>query len=169
MRAGRQQLAYGEHRVLGTVGWTQVGRAWDALRFGVYPSDAFGFDVFAGRYTVGFENPDFVADSLFKQDAWLTGAYFKIREVAKPALDEIDLYASYDVQIDDLSDDQEIQVRHGRLDRVDRQPRPGRGPRLVRALRRRSQLGLCADERGVLSNRAEILCLTMIDRRDGSP
>jgi hypothetical protein len=106
VRAGRQQLAYGEHRVLGTVGWTQVGRAWDALRFGFYPSDAFGVDVFAGRYDVGSENPAFEDVSLFNQDAWLTGAYFKIREVAQPALDEIDLYALYDVQIDDLSDDQ---------------------------------------------------------------
>jgi hypothetical protein len=104
VQAGRQQLAYGDHRVLGTVGWTQVGRAWDALRFGISPSDSFGVDLFAGRYAAGIV--EFGRDvSLFDRDAWLTGAYVKLREVVEPAFDEVDVYALYDVQVDDLSDD----------------------------------------------------------------
>jgi hypothetical protein len=104
VQAGRQQLAYGDHRVLGTVGWTQVGRAWDALRFGITPSDTFGVDIFAGRYAAGIT--EFGRDvSLFDRDAWLTGAYFKLREVTKPVFNEVDIYALYDVRIDDLSDD----------------------------------------------------------------
>jgi hypothetical protein len=107
VQAGRQELAYGDHRVLGSVGWSQVGRAWDAARFGVQPNEVFGVDLFAGRYAAGVADPQLDRDvSLFDRDAYLLGAYVTLREFAQPALDEIDVYALYDVQIDDLSDDQ---------------------------------------------------------------
>lgn len=106
VQAGRQQLAYGDHRVLGTVGWSQVGRAWDALRVGLTPSKDFGVDIFAGRYFAGAIQTDFaLQDSLFEGDSWLTGAYFKLRNFVEPAFDQVDLYALYDTRVDDLSDD----------------------------------------------------------------
>lgn len=106
VQAGRQELAYGDQRVLGTVGWSQVGRAWDAARLGVQPNEVLGVDLFAGRYAAGIADAQLGRDvSLFDGDAYLLGAYVELREFAQPALDELDLYALYDVQIDDLSDD----------------------------------------------------------------
>lgn len=121
LRAGRQELAYGDQRVLGTVGWSQTGRAWDAVRLGVQPNDALGFDLFVGRYAAGAVESDFALDSsLFDGDAYLTGAYFTVRDLLEPAFDELDVYALYDAQIDDLSDDD-----------PNRQNRVGLGARLA--------------------------------------
>ncbi|MFW5968929.1 MAG: alginate export family protein, partial [Persicimonas sp.] len=107
LKVGRQELVYGDARVLGNVDWSQNGRAWDAALVEWTPSEAVGLDVFAGRYEAGAFMSGFSGvDSLLVDDAYLTGAYLSLSEVAKPALDDIDVYALYDVQIDDLSDEQ---------------------------------------------------------------
>jgi hypothetical protein len=46
MRVGRQELAFGEQRLLGHLAWVNTGRNWDAAR-GTLRSKAFLLDVFA--------------------------------------------------------------------------------------------------------------------------
>lgn len=106
LQVGRQELVYGDARVLGNVDWSQTGRAWDAALFEWTPSDAVGLDVFAGRYEAGASEVGFVGvDSLLADDAYLTGAYLTLEELAQPALDVVEFYALYDIQIEELSDD----------------------------------------------------------------
>jgi hypothetical protein len=45
-RLGRQELAFGEQRLLGHLAWVNTGRAWDAAR-GILRHKAFQVDVFA--------------------------------------------------------------------------------------------------------------------------
>ena len=45
-RLGRQELAFGEQRLLGHLAWVNTGRAWDAAR-GILRTKAFQVDVFA--------------------------------------------------------------------------------------------------------------------------
>jgi hypothetical protein len=45
-RLGRQELAFGEQRLLGHLAWVNTGRSWDAAR-GILRSQAFQVDVFA--------------------------------------------------------------------------------------------------------------------------
>jgi hypothetical protein len=45
-RVGRQELAFGEQRLLGPLGWTNTARSWDAARL-ILRSKPFQVDVFA--------------------------------------------------------------------------------------------------------------------------
>jgi hypothetical protein len=45
-RLGRQELAFGEQRLLGHLAWVNTGRTWDAVR-GIVRNKAFQVDVFA--------------------------------------------------------------------------------------------------------------------------
>src|SRR5689334_12741720 len=45
-RLGRQELAFGEQRLLGHLAWVNTGRTWDAAR-GILRNKAFQVDVFA--------------------------------------------------------------------------------------------------------------------------
>jgi hypothetical protein len=45
-RVGRQELAFGEQRLLGPLGWTNTARSWDAARL-ILRSTPFQVDVFA--------------------------------------------------------------------------------------------------------------------------
>lgn len=47
LRVGRQELAFGEQRLLGHLAWVNTGRAWDAARFTVRHK-AFLLDAFGG-------------------------------------------------------------------------------------------------------------------------
>ena len=102
LQAGRMQLAYGDHRVLGTVGWSQVGRAWDGVRTGLIPLDGIEFDLFGARYNEGSVEPSGTfGGSIFEDDAFLTGLYASATNENLPLLDAIDAYALYDVRLDD--------------------------------------------------------------------
>lgn len=90
---GRFELAYGDERVLGAVGWSQVGRAWDGLRLGIRPTEGVGVDVFAARY----HNRQ---AQFLDGDAFLTGAYASFEELAGEFLAETDLYLLVDVRWD---------------------------------------------------------------------
>ncbi|MGH9779300.1 MAG: alginate export family protein [Candidatus Acidiferrales bacterium] len=48
LRAGRQELIYGEERLVGAFGWDNVGRSFDAARLR-YRRGAWSSDFFAGR------------------------------------------------------------------------------------------------------------------------
>ncbi|MBI1911979.1 MAG: alginate export family protein [Deltaproteobacteria bacterium] len=47
-RAGRQELAYGDERLIGTFGWSNNGRSFDALKFMV-TTDVANVDLFASK------------------------------------------------------------------------------------------------------------------------
>lgn len=48
VRAGRQELAYGEERLVGAFGWSNIGRSFDAVRL-VWSAERWKLDAFAGR------------------------------------------------------------------------------------------------------------------------
>jgi hypothetical protein len=102
VQAGRQELLYGDQRVLGPVGWNQVGRAWDAAKVSIEPREELRLDVFAGEYAEGFTErpPTFVDERLFDEDAWLVGAYGSMRAGLEPALERLDLYLLEDLRLD---------------------------------------------------------------------
>ena len=95
---GRQELAFGRQRVLGAVGWSQVGRAWDGLRLKVgYDTDTH-IDFFLAQYAEGaVERPDTYSGDLFDEDAWLSGIYLTHEGLFEPFIEKADLYL-----IDDL-------------------------------------------------------------------
>ncbi|CAG1065052.1 hypothetical protein BAC1_00628 [uncultured bacterium] len=49
-RAGRQELAYGDERLIGAINWSNNGQAFDALKF-MYSNDAVNVDVFTSLIT----------------------------------------------------------------------------------------------------------------------
>lgn len=46
IRIGRQELVYGDERLIGAVDWSNVGRTFDGITVGYYQKDAFWFDLF---------------------------------------------------------------------------------------------------------------------------
>ncbi len=86
---GRFELAYGDQRVLGSVGWSQVGRAWDGLRLGFRPGEEVKFDTFVARYTDG--SVDFLGG-----DSILAGLYATWQQPVDEVMDSADLYILYD-------------------------------------------------------------------------
>lgn len=88
--AGRFELAYGDQRVLGAVGWSQVGRAWDGVRVGLEPIDELNVDGFAVRYDDG--SGDFL-----RGDSFLLGAYATVVEPIEDVVETADVYLLYDL------------------------------------------------------------------------
>ncbi len=72
VRAGRQELAYGDQRLIGSFGWSDNGRAFDGLKF-TFSNDMANLDVF--RMTV-------VSDTTTTNDGThLTGGYLTLPKV----------------------------------------------------------------------------------------
>ncbi|WP_230467513.1 alginate export family protein [Lujinxingia vulgaris] len=89
---GRFELAYGDQRVLGSVGWSQVGRAWDGVRLGLRPGGGVAVDAFAARYQDG-------AGGFLDDDAYLSGVYASMGGMEAPLLREVDVYVLYDARL----------------------------------------------------------------------
>lgn len=101
LQAGRFELAYGDERVLGAVGWSQVGRAWDGLRTRIAPIEGLEVDLFGARYAEGASEPTAGFEGgIFEDDAMLTGLYASASEAWLGALTALDVYALYDVRFD---------------------------------------------------------------------
>jgi hypothetical protein len=75
LKAGRFEYYKGDHRILGNVGWSNVGRTWDGALLG-YGRGWFNAEIF------GFEMNE--RDVKYSDDVILLGAYF---EIADPAMD----------------------------------------------------------------------------------
>lgn len=88
---GRFELAYGDERVLGAVGWSQQGRTWDGLRTRIHPVDDINVDVFGARYGSG-------EGSAFANDSYLTGLYATAEDPFDQVLAAADLYLLYDLR-----------------------------------------------------------------------
>ena len=104
LQAGRFELAYGDHRVLGSVGWSQVGRAWDGLRSGLVLNESIGLDFIAVTYQDGFsEGGVEFEDSALEDDSYLLGLYFHAASL-NDWLKALDVYALADLRFDQLSE-----------------------------------------------------------------
>ena len=117
VRIGRQELAYGAHRVLGNVGWSQVGRAWDGARIALaLPADTT-LDIIGAQYAEGWvEMPATYTGKLLDEDAYLVGLYASSK-AADPAFDVVDAYLLYDASIEspEAEKDKGSQFRRGLL------------------------------------------------------
>ncbi len=91
IRLGRQQLVYGDQRLLGHLGWKDVARTFDGVKM-MYANDALSIDVFAvhpadiGKMTPSTANPQ--AESLVTwEDRSLLGAYATYKLAKKSGID----------------------------------------------------------------------------------
>lgn len=82
LKIGRQEIAFDDHRIIGTVNWTMQGRAFDAARL-FYQHKAFYGEVFYARVA---EKQDGTGTT--EADRSLMGAYFKLLKYkfVKPSL-----------------------------------------------------------------------------------
>ena len=87
---GRFELAYGDQRVLGAVGWSQVGRTWDGVRARIRPHETVAIDAFAARYVDG-EAGFAIGDS------YLTGFYASVFEPLEDVVEVVDIYVLHDI------------------------------------------------------------------------
>lgn len=75
---GRQAMAYGEHRLIGSLEWSNNARRFDALKF-TYKHDAVDVDVFTAKLSETGGN--------FGDDGNLNGLYASLKVVPKNAVD----------------------------------------------------------------------------------
>ncbi|MBI5561624.1 MAG: alginate export family protein [Deltaproteobacteria bacterium] len=79
LRAGRQELAYGDERLIGSFGWSNNGRSFDALKF-VVTTEVANVDLFTSKIT---EN----ASNLTAKDQDLYGLYATVKAVPSNTVD----------------------------------------------------------------------------------
>src|ERR1044071_3535519 len=70
LKAGRQELSYGEERLVGAFGWNNIGRVFDAAKVR-WQNEWFGLDVFSGRVVIP-EDDRFNVDNDYD---WFSGFY----------------------------------------------------------------------------------------------
>jgi hypothetical protein len=70
LKVGRQELIYGDERLVGAYDWDNVGRVFDAAKLR-FQKDSFGVDAFTGRVVINNDNefnyPNY--------DDWFSGIY----------------------------------------------------------------------------------------------
>lgn len=98
LQAGRFEIAYGEERVLGSVGWSQVGRTWDGLRLKVGFGEDHFVHVFGARHIDGGAGTEALVG-----DAYLSGVYSRFGKLGPVA--ELDIYALADTHFSDFDTD----------------------------------------------------------------
>jgi len=94
---GRQALAYGQHRVIGTVGWRHDARAFDAIRLRTTFGDASWIDVFGLQIKEDNAGP-YGGDTSLGADHGVLGLYCHIDELAYL---NAELYALYSMNQQD--------------------------------------------------------------------
>ena len=75
-RAGRQELAYGDERVIGAFGWSNNARAFDGFKF-LYSTDAVNVDFFLTN--VSEDSVD--TDATLNDDSDFNGIYATLKQV----------------------------------------------------------------------------------------
>lgn len=73
-RVGRQELSYGEERLVGAFDWNNIGRVFDAAKVR-YQQEAFWVDAFVGRVVVPVDDTFNVANDY----DWFSGVYASTR------------------------------------------------------------------------------------------
>ncbi len=76
VRVGRQELVYGDQRLIGAFGWSNNGRSFDAMKF-MYRSDAFDVDAWTSKVVERGTNND--------QDFY--GVYATVKTIPNHTLD----------------------------------------------------------------------------------
>lgn len=71
-RAGRQELSYGDERLIGSFGWSNQGRAFDAFKL-MYSNDAVSVDAFTATIT---EN-----GAVTNDDTYFNGVYATLKQL----------------------------------------------------------------------------------------
>ncbi len=89
VKLGRQELVYGDQRVLGHLRWNNLGRAFDAVKVR-WQNAVFGVDVFTGGLVYG-DHRNFNRSHIGKDT--FSGAYFNWPTLATKAVVESYLYA----------------------------------------------------------------------------
>lgn len=78
VRFGRQAMAYGEHRLIGTLEWSNNARRFDALKF-MYKHDVVDVDVWTAKVAESGED--------WGNDDNLNGIYATLKNIPKNAVD----------------------------------------------------------------------------------
>ena len=71
LRAGRQELAYGDERLIGSFGWSNNGRAFEAFKL-MYSNDAVNVDAFTATIT---------EDGAAGDDTYFNGVYATLKQL----------------------------------------------------------------------------------------
>jgi hypothetical protein len=82
LKAGRQEMIYGEERLIGAFGWNNIGRAFDAVKLR-WQNALFSADFFSG-YPVIPENGEFDVDN---SHDWFSGVYATSTKIPKTILE----------------------------------------------------------------------------------
>jgi hypothetical protein len=90
-RAGRQELAYGDQRLVGHLGWSNQGRAFDAFKL-MYTANKFSIDAWTAKRQ---DNNAGAAGGRSSIDQDFSGVYAVLRAPVF-FLDVLDLYALHD-------------------------------------------------------------------------
>jgi hypothetical protein len=89
LKVGRQELSYGDERLIGAYDWDNIGRAFDAAKLR-YEASAFWVDAFVGRVVIPndneFDQPNW--------DDWFSGIYASSRSLVPKT--ELQLYVLAD-------------------------------------------------------------------------
>lgn len=94
LRAGRQELAYGDERVIGSFNWSNNARAFDAFKL-MYSTDAVNVDVFLA--TVSEDSVD--TDATLNDDTDLNGIYATLKQIPNNTLDVYLLHQTDNVDL----------------------------------------------------------------------
>ncbi len=82
LKVGRQELSYGEERVVGAFAWNNIGRVFDAAKVR-YQNSWFGADLFTSRVVIPEDGRFNVANDY----DWFSGIYATTAKVPKHSLD----------------------------------------------------------------------------------
>ncbi len=81
-KIGRQELSYGDERLVGAFAWNNIGRVFDAAKVR-WQSDWFGADFFASRVVIPEDGQFNVANDY----DWFSGVYANVSKIPKHLLD----------------------------------------------------------------------------------
>ena len=92
VEVGRFEMAYGEHLLIGNVGWHHLGRAFDGARFKWRPIKGVWIDAFFTTLSEGLVGAPPQGDSYGAGDTYFTGIYSNLGPLISKDL-SLDVYA----------------------------------------------------------------------------
>ena len=82
LKVGRQELGYGEERIVGAFGWNNIGRVFDAVKLR-WQTEWFGADFFSSRVVI----PEDGRFNVSNDYDWFSGFYATTAQVPKHSVD----------------------------------------------------------------------------------
>src|SRR6266480_2923189 len=82
LKVGRQELSYGEERLVGAYGWNNIGRVFDAAKLR-WQNEWFGADLFASRVVI----PEDETFNVSNDYEWFSGLYATTPRIPRHTLD----------------------------------------------------------------------------------